>query len=64
MPPRAILILITILAALAIAGAVWAARSGRLTGRASKMVIVGAIAIAGIILMLYPFLGFNEVVGD
>ena len=63
MPPRAIIILVTIIAALAVAIAAWAARSGRMSGRASKMVMVAAIAAAGVIVMLYPFLGFSDPVG-
>ncbi len=64
MPPRATIIIITIVGALLIAVASWAARTGRLTNRASKMVIVAVIAVAGVILMLYPFLGFHDTVGD
>ena len=63
MPPRAILILIVVLGAALILGATYAARTGRLTGRASKLVIVGVVAIAGIVVMLYPFLGFHDTVG-
>lgn len=57
------MIIVTFAAAILILGAFWAARSGRLTGRASKMLIVAVIAIAGIVLMFYPFLGFQEEVG-
>ena len=64
MPPRAILIILTVLCALLILAAMWAARTGHITGRASKMAIVGVVGAAGIIVMLYPFLGFDETVGD
>jgi uncharacterized membrane protein YhaH (DUF805 family) len=64
MPPRAVLTTIVILGALLIVGAAVAARRGRLTGRTSKLVMVGVIAVAGIVVMLYPFLGFHDTVGD
>lgn len=63
MPPRSILIILTLLGTLLILAAAWAARSGRLSGRASKMAIVAVILVAAIILWLYPFLGFHEQVG-
>lgn len=64
MPPRATIIILTIVCGLLIVGAAWAARTGRITGRASKMAIVAVVGAAGIIVMLYPFLGFQETVED
>lgn len=64
MPPRAVIIIIVIVGALLIIGARLAAQRGHLTGRASKLVIVAVIAVAGVIVMLYPFLGFQNTVGD
>ena len=64
MPPRATIIILTIICGLLIVAAAWAARTGRITGRASKMAIIAVVAAVGIILMLYPFLGLQETVGD
>ncbi len=60
--PIAIIYTVVILGALLIVGARLAARGGHITSRASKLVMVGVIAIGGIIVMLYPFL-FTEPVG-
>ena len=63
MPPRAIIIIVVVLGALLILGARLAAQRGHLTSRAAKLVTVAVIAVGGIIVMLYPFLGFQETVG-
>ncbi len=60
--PVAIIYTLVILGALLIVGARFAARKGHITSRASKFVMVGVIAVGGIIVMLYPFL-FTEPVG-
>ena len=63
MPPRAIIIIVVVLGALIIVGARLAAQRGHLTSRASKLVMIGVIAVGGIVVMFYPFLGFHETVG-
>lgn len=60
--PIAIIYSVVILGALLIVGARVAARMGHITSRASKFVMVGVIAVGGIVVMLYPFL-FTEPVG-